>query len=651
MNENILSKAARRKVDLHHFAFYRACVQHMDIGEAARRYLGEDTGMREAKETLKWICDELVHAATLRNRSDLAKRLEFAAPRRKNARAEKFPTLEEYRETRDPLNVYTESELYELYRESYPEAFQPTKLPDGTVAKDAASLLEDRLDAIAWAENNLVSTPQPADSVVGWFNGDKADAFIDGGIRTLSDLMSHIQKKGFRWWSGIKGIGETQGKRIVGWLTKHEATLGKLEPHALVPLRLLDVTPIMARKSTGICPLETFLLPKSLDGSAGENRFPGRCGIDAQNDYQAIQAWLKARAKNPNTQRAYRREAERLLLWAVMEKGMPLSSLSVDAMTEYRDWLAALGVTKPEHWRWRIPQADWLGSRNLQRWTVDWRPFDGPLSHKSQQHAFTVLKSMFEWMVKVRYLDINPMEAVAKPELQLGVDDIPDIELSRYLTRPQFKYALDYLFNKPVDPRIARLRFVIPFAYATGLRRSEMVHAKLKHIDYKPRKDGVGMRWMLRVLGKGGKVRAVPIPEIVMKELRAYFDHRGLEFAPKDAEKNDEYLIGRVLERRAEADQKKPIDPTALYNLIKEFFIEVSTDLLGKGLHEDAEHFERASTHWLRHTCGSHLAENTPASMVAELLGHASVATTSIYTHADKERLYDVVEKELGGWD
>jgi len=407
----------------------------------------------------------------------------------------------------------------------------------------------------------------------------------------------------------------------------------------------------MERKTTGICPLETFLLPEALDGSAGENRFPGRCGIDAQNDYQAIQAWLKARAKNPNTQRAYRREAERLLLWAIMEKGQPLSSLSVDAMTEYRDWLAALGTAKPKDWRWRIPQTDWIRKRNLQRWSEDWRPFDGALSHRSQEHAFTVLKSMFEWMVKVRYLDINPLEAVAKPELQLGEDDIPDVELSRYLTRPQMKYAFDYLFGKPINPSIARLRFVIPFAYATGLRRSEMVHAKLKHLDYKPRKNGVGVRWMLKVLGKGGKPRTVPVPDVVMKELRAYFDYRGLEFAPKNDALNDEYLIGRVLERRDEAEQKKPIDPTALYNLIQVFFAEVSWDLRDKGLAEDAEHIEKASTHWLRHTCGSHLAENNPASMVAELLGHASVATTSIYTHADKERLYDVVEKELGAWD
>lgn len=58
-----------------------------------------------------------------------------------------------------------------------------------------------------------------------------------------------------------------------------------------------------------------------------KNRGLGRCRINAVNDHQAIQAWLKARALNPHTDRAFRREPERLLIWSVVERGRALSSL------------------------------------------------------------------------------------------------------------------------------------------------------------------------------------------------------------------------------------------------------------------------------------------------------------------------------------
>jgi site-specific recombinase XerD len=55
-----------------------------------------------------------------------------------------------------------------------------------------------------------------------------------------------------------------------------------------------------------------------------------------------------------------------------------------------------------------------------------------------------------------------------------------------------------------------------------------------------------------------------------------------------------------------------------------------------------------ASTHWLRHTCGSHLAQKLPINMVQQLLGHASLSTTTIYTSTNEEALYEAIEAEFG---
>lgn len=62
------------------------------------------------------------------------------------------------------------------------------------------------------------------------------------------------------------------------------------------------------------------------------------CTLEANNDYQAISAWLE-RHEAAETQRAYRREAERLLLWAIVERGKPLSSLTSEDATAYRTFL------------------------------------------------------------------------------------------------------------------------------------------------------------------------------------------------------------------------------------------------------------------------------------------------------------------------
>ncbi len=637
MSHTPLNRGVLRKVDLHHLAFYRGYLQELDIEDLARRYLGEEVGLREAKETLSWIKAELTRTARLHKRFDYARLLSIVIPKRKNAKAQRFPTLEEFREERDPHEFYGENELMEMYQEAYPEAFS-VSLKDVAKQEQKERLLRAQLDAITWAENNLVDTPKPSDSVGEWFNTEKAAALIMKDIRTLGDLVERVHRKGFRWWVGIRGIGETQGHRIVKWLASHESTLGKVEAHALVPLRQLDVAAIARERTTDIRPLESFNLPATFDGSGGENRFPGKCRIDAANDYEAIQAWLRVRATNPNTERTYRREAERLLLWAVLEKAVPLSSLSIDDMADYRDWLAALGKTAPEQWRWSIEQDRWIGKRYIQRWSKDWKPFDGPLSHRSQTQAFTVMKAMFEWMTKVRYLDSNPLEAVTKPKLVQGGDEIPDIELTRALTRPQMKYVFDYLHRLPVDARVARMRFVMAFAYATGLRLSELANAKTGHLYSAPLKTRLGLRWMLKVLGKGSKVRTVPMPTGVMQALREYFQFRDADL------EGDEFLVGRL-----NGKTTKALDSTVIYKMLRDFFKEVAWDMRDNGHGEDAAKLEQATTHWLRHTRGTHSAESMPQHMIQKLLGHASPVTTSIYTSAEADELYENIEKELGG--
>ncbi|MFO1371661.1 MAG: hypothetical protein U1F42_04465 [Candidatus Competibacteraceae bacterium] len=121
-------------------------------------------------------------------------------------------------------------------------------------------------------------------------------------------------------------------------------------------------------------PLERLRVPAALDGRAGGNRAGPDvvCQLGANNDLEAIQAWLAEFHDSPQTLRNYRKEAERLLLWALLERRKPLSGLTREDCILYETFL-----TDPQpHDRWCGPKAP--------RFSPKWRPFLGPQSRQPQ---------------------------------------------------------------------------------------------------------------------------------------------------------------------------------------------------------------------------------------------------------------------------
>lgn len=316
----------------------------------------------------------------------------------------------------------------------------------------------------------------------------------------------------------------------------------------------------------------------------------------------------------------------------MIERRKALSDLNVDDCAAYRDWLSALGRSAPEHWPFRVPQGDWIGKRNTPRFSPAWRPFDGALSAASVRQALTIVSSLFEWLTRVQYCAFNPWDAIGKK--LTPQDDAPaDIELTRVFSETQWRYLIQHLEHLPPDPHTQRLRFVLPFAYATGLRLSELVDAKTGRIYTMPLRDSLGVRWMLKVRGKGGKWRAVPMPESVMKALAEYLMHRGL--CPDPLENPPETpLIGRL-------SGNDPVSSSSLYKSLRTLFRGAADALRAEGCIQEAKDFDRATVHWLRHTRGSHLGlAGVPPNLIQKLLGHASLTTTSIYTESDEERVW-----------
>ncbi|MCM2547312.1 phage integrase family protein [Burkholderia glumae] len=148
----------------------------------------------------------------------------------------------------------------------------------------------------------------------------------------------------------------------------------------------------LARAGAVVVPLKALRVPAALDGSAGLNRAPVPAHQAEMNtDLQAVNASIEIRgARSAQTQRAYRREAERLLLWAIVAKGKPLSSLNTLDVAEYLEQFLA----NPQ------PAERWIGRGGVERFDPAWRPFAGPLSARSRDTARRILTAMGAWLVR-----------------------------------------------------------------------------------------------------------------------------------------------------------------------------------------------------------------------------------------------------------
>jgi len=122
-----------------------------------------------------------------------------------------------------------------------------------------------------------------------------------------------------------------------------------------------------------------------------------------------------------------------------------------------------------------------------------------------------------------------------------------------------------------------------------------------------------------------------------MTAMQTYFEYRGLDF---DITRN-----AATTPLIASEIGDDPVTTSALSKSLRGFFIGIALSLKNEGKYVEAKAFERATTHWLRHTCGSHLAlSGVPLNFVQRLLGHASLQTTSIYTDTSDENLWRAVE-------
>jgi integrase len=354
-------------------------------------------------------------------------------------------------------------------------------------------------------------------------------------------------------------------------------------------------------------------LPAAVSGVAGTNRASHGAvrQIRANDDVAAIGLWLAEYHDSPHTLRSYRKEAERLLLWATQIRGKAVSSLTREDVLAYEAFLAA-------------PLATWcdvaLARRGDHR-----RLFAGPLSERSRRQALGILASLFNYLVRAGYLAGTPF--ALQPRRRRGGNGSRRT-IDRYLDRALWQDVLTLVERWPRETpreqqRYERARWVLRFLYETALRAAEAADACER--DMFIRRG----RWWLRVTGKGGVEGEVPLSEPLMANFARYRRFHDLPALP--AGDSGRPLILGIAGRTA------PLTATAVYLIVKEALGRVATALAPTDAAR-AAHLRRASTHWLRHSAATHQAEaGSPVHHIQHNLRHSSIATTSIYLHAEDD--------------
>jgi len=223
------------------------------------------------------------------------------------------------------------------------------------------------------------------------------------------------------------------------------------------------------------------------------------------------------------------------------------------------------------------------------------------LGNRSVGRRLSALRTFFKFLSREGYLKVNPILMLSSPKL--------DKHLPSFMTEEEVAKLIESAFAKDVDDEFGlRDRAILETFYSTGMRISEVSGLNLDDVDF--------FSGIAKVLGKGKKERIVPIGDTAINAIRRYMDKRKKQASALFLNKNGTRIGTR-----------------GVRNVVGKYLKAVG---MRQGI----------SPHTFRHSFATHLL-NRGADLrtVQELLGHANLSTTQIYTHLTTERLKSVYDK------
>ena len=236
----------------------------------------------------------------------------------------------------------------------------------------------------------------------------------------------------------------------------------------------------------------------------------------------------------------------------------------------------------------------------IRSWMV--HLLDSGVSPRSVNRKLSSLRTYYRFMKKRGYIERNPVSKIVAPKTGK--------RLPEFVQKDDLKRKIDRGANSDQFHEIRDFT-ILNVLYETGMRRSELIQLRDEDLDL----DNL----QIKVLGKGNKERIVPFGKLLQGKLYDYLSQRDQTF-----EEREEYLFL--------TEKGRKMYPKLVYNIINKFLSSI--DSAGK-----------KSPHVLRHSFATHLSnQGAELNAIKELLGHANLSATQIYTHSSIEKLKKVYE-------
>lgn len=281
-------------------------------------------------------------------------------------------------------------------------------------------------------------------------------------------------------------------------------------------------------------------------------------------------------------------QVESFILYLATERGLSTAyQLSVQqTLDKLLDW-----VSKNNHAQWRD-----LGTDELSAFLGHLRK--GDLDASSLRIALVHLKIFFRFLQARHHIEIDPAEPLLAPKTAAKLPETLNAQtVEQLLTSINSEKKLG-----------KRDLAILELFYASGLRLSEICGARLETLDLDDR--------FLRITGKGNKTRLVPVGAKALSALQNYLSSERPELVTP---KTSSHIFLSV--------RGGPLSPDRVRQIVKERAKQAGIN-------------QNIYPHLLRHSFATHLLENgADLRVIQELLGHADIGTTQIYTHVDQKRL------------
>ncbi len=242
-----------------------------------------------------------------------------------------------------------------------------------------------------------------------------------------------------------------------------------------------------------------------------------------------------------------------------------------------------------------------VGSKLVRDWIVSL--MEQQLKPRSVNRKISTVKAFFKYLMKEQIVDLNPATNLPLPKIRQ--------KLPYFLDEKNLNHLLDDgLFAD--DFRGIRDKLIISLLYGTGIRLAELKNLKDRDFNTK--------EYLIKVFGKRQKERIIPYPREINQILFQYLESRSK-------------TIGIANGFLLVTEKGKPVYEKLIYRVVTNNLAKVTS-------------LDKKSPHVLRHTYATHLLnKGADLNAVKELLGHANLGATQIYTHTTFEKLHDIYKQ------